>query len=250
MQVINGLADASRRVRGLGKPDRTATTGGDRLVVVTGSPLASPCPRCGQHAPIVLRGLDSRCAACGAPRFLLAAPSVALAGRPSKLGGAAASLAGVSVLVLGLSLAVGLFFLLSAFLPVAVGWAFAVPTAAASLLFGILLLLGGSRLKKSGAARQQRVALEAVRSVVQHRRGPISAAEVASSLQLPEPDVDALLTQLAREKATAVTVDVDQQGHVVYDFEGEERRWRVLEEQESPQEPGWQEEERTKGRRS
>jgi hypothetical protein len=40
-----------------------------------------------------------------------------------------------------------------------------------------------------------------------------------------------LLTQLAREKATAVTVEVDARGHVVYDFEGEERRWRVLEEQ-------------------
>lgn len=218
---------------------------------MTGSPLASPCPKCGQHAPIVLRGLESRCAACGAPRFLLAAPSVALAGRPSKLGGAAASLAGIAVLVLGLSLAVGLFFLLSAFLPVAVGWAFAVPTAAASLLFGILLLLGGSRLTKSGTARQQQVALDAVRSVIKHRKGPISAAQVASSLQLPEPEVDALLTQLAREKATAVTVDVDPEGHVVYDFEGEERRWRVLEEQEPQEEPGWQDPEaRARGRRS
>jgi hypothetical protein len=167
---------------------------------------------------------------------LLAGPHVALAGRPSKLGGAAASLAGVAVLVLGLSLAVALFFLLSAFLPVAVGWAFAIPTAAASLLFGILLLLGGSRLKKSGTARQESVALDAVRSVVQHRRGPISAAEVAKSLQLPEAEVDALLTRLAREKATAVTVDVDQQGHVVYDFEGEEKRWRVLEERDAAEE--------------
>ncbi len=179
----------------------------------------------------MLRGLDSRCAACGAPRFLLAAPHVALAGRPSKLGGAAAKIAGISVLVLGLSLAVGLFFLLSAFLPVAVGWAFAVPTAAASLLFGILLLLGGSKLSRSGNARELEVKLSAVRSLVQHRRGPISAAEVSASLELPEPEVDAMLTQLAREKATAVTVDVDSQGHVVYDFEGEERRWRVLEEE-------------------
>jgi hypothetical protein len=43
--------------------------------------------------------------------------------------------------------------------------------------------------------------------------------------------VDALMTELARERATAVTVDVDDQGHVVYDFDGEERRWRVLEEE-------------------
>lgn len=204
---------------------------------MTGSPFASQCPKCGQRAPIILRGLESRCAACGASRFPLAAPSVSLAGQPSRFGGTAASIIGISVLVLGLSFAVGLWFLLTAFLPPAVGWAFAVPTAAASLLFGLLLLLGGRRLRKHGTERQEQVQLEAVRSMVQHRRGPISAFEVASSLQLPEKQVDAILTQLAREKATAVTLDIDQNGHVVYDFEGEERRWRVLEEQAAAEEP-------------
>ena len=95
-------------------------------------------------------------------------------------------------------------------------------------------------MRQSGSARQLQVQLDAVRSMVQHRRGPISAAQVASSLELPEPEADALLTQLAREKATAVTVDVDAQGHVVYDFEGEERRWRVLEDPPTAQE-AWQE---------
>jgi hypothetical protein len=180
---------------------------------------------------VVLRGLESRCAACGAPRFLLAAPSLSFAGQPSRWGGLAASLAGVSVLVLGLSLSAGVWLLLQSIWPAsAVGLAFALPMAAASLLFGVLLLLGGRRLRKSGAAHQHAVQLAAVQSMVQHRRGPISAYEIAGSLQLPEPAVDALLTQLAREKATAVTVDVDDSGHIVYDFEGEERRWRVLEE--------------------
>ena len=67
--------------------------------------------------------------------------------------------------------------------------------------------------------------------MVQHRKGPISALEVSRSLELPEPEVDLLLMSLARERATDVTVDVDSQGHVVYDFEGEQRRWRVLEEE-------------------
>ncbi len=198
---------------------------------MTGSPFASQCSKCGQRAPIVLRGLDSRCAACGAPRSLLAAPNVSFAGQPSRVGGAAATLAGISVLVLGLSLSAGLWFLLQSIWPGhAVGWAFALPMSAASLLFGFLLLLGGSRLRKSGTARQQAVQLEAVKAMVAHRRGPISASEVAGSLRLPEAQVDALLTRLAREQATAVTLDVDAQGRVVYDFEGEERRWRVLEE--------------------
>lgn len=203
-----------------------------------GSPIVSSCPSCGQRAPVVLRGLESRCAACGAPRSLLAAPSVALAGQPSRWGGAAASLAGLAVLVLGLSLSAGVLLLLQSIFPAhVVGWAIAVPMAAASLLFGLLLLFGGRRLRRHGTARQQAVQLAAVKSMVQHRKGPVSAYEIAGRLELPEPQVDALLTQLAREQATAVTVDVDAHGRVVYDFEGEDRRWRVLEEEEAPEEP-------------
>ena len=179
----------------------------------------------------MLHGLESRCAACGASRFLLAAPNVSLAGQPSRVGGIAATIAGATLSVLGLSVAAGLWFLLQSFFPgTLVGWAFAVPVAVASLLFGSLLMFGGRKLRKSGEARQEQVQLEAVKAMVQHRKGPISALEVATALQLPEPQVDALLTRLAREQATAVTVDVDAQGHIVYDFEGEERRWRVLEE--------------------
>ncbi len=199
---------------------------------MTSSSPGSGCPKCGQRAPIVLHGLESRCAACGAPRFLLAAPSVSLAGQPSRVGGIAAIIAGGSLSVLGLSLAAALWFLLQSFFPQSmVGWAFALPVAVASLLFGSLLMFGGRKLRQSGAARQEQVQLEAVKALVQHRKGPISALEVATALQLPEPQVDALLTRLARERATAVTVDVDPQGHIVYDFEGEERRWRVLEEE-------------------
>jgi len=191
---------------------------------------------------VVLRGLDSRCAACGAPRSLLAAaPTVSLAGQPSRVGGLVLSLAGISTLVLGLALAAGVWLLLQSFFPgYAFGWAFAIPIFAASLLAGVFMLLGGRRLRTSGTARQQEVQLQAVKAMVAHRRAPISAHDVASSLHLPEAQVDQLLTRLAREQATAVTLDVDARGHVVYDFEGEERRWRVLEEdavQDEAQEP-------------
>jgi hypothetical protein len=185
----------------------------------------------------VLKGLDSRCAACGAPRFLLAAPNVSLAGQPSRVGGLAASIAGVAVMVLGLSLSAGLWFLGHALSATStLGWALAVPVFGASMLFGLLLLVGGTTLRRRGSARRNAVALEAVNAMIQHRHGPISAYEVARSLELPEAQVDAMLTALAREKATAVTLDVDADGHVVYDFEGEERRWRVLEEQAAVEE--------------
>jgi hypothetical protein len=194
--------------------------------------VSSECPKCGQRAPIVLKGLDSRCAACGAPRFLLAAPNVSLAGQPSRVGGLAASIAGVAVLVLGLSISAGLWFLGHALSPAStLGWALAVPAFGVALLVGMLLLVGGTKLRQSGTARQRAVELEAVSAMIQHRRGPISANEVARALELPEAQVDAMLTELARKKATAVTLDVDAEGHVVYDFDGEERRWRVLEEE-------------------
>jgi hypothetical protein len=181
-------------------------------------------------APIVLHGLDSRCAACGGARFLLAAPNVSLAGQPSRVGGIAASIAGGGVLFMGLSLSTGLYFLMQAlFEKTALALAFSLPLAAAAAFFGTLLLLGGSRLRKSGDAKRGRVQLEAVRAMVQHRKGPISALEVSRSLDIPEAQVDGILMQLARERATDVTVDVDGQGHVIYDFEGEQRRWRVLE---------------------
>ena len=198
---------------------------------MTGSPFSSQCPKCGQRAPVVLRGLDSRCSACGAPRFLLAAPNVSFAGQPSRVGGLLLLLAGGSVLVLGLAISVGVWFLLQSLMPtLAFGWAFAIPMLAASLLAGGFLLVFGYRLRQRGTLHRQEVQLEAVKAMVQHRRGPISAADVASRLQLPEEQVDQLLTRLAREHATAVTLDVDDRGRIVYDFEGEERRWRVLEE--------------------
>jgi hypothetical protein len=135
-------------------------------------------------------------------------------------------------LVLGLALSSGLWFLLQSLMPGrAFGWAFAIPTFAVSLLVGVLLLVGGARLRRRGTQHQQAVQLAAVRAMVQHRRGPISARDVALALELPEAQTDALLTRLAREQATAVTLDVDARGQLVYDFEGEERRWRVLEEQ-------------------
>src|ERR1041384_4735826 len=149
------------------------------------SPISSDCPKCGRRAPIVLRGLDSRCAACGAPRFLLAAPNVAFAGQPSRVGGIAASLAGLEVLVLGLSLSGGVWLLLQALFSSAVGLAFALPLVAASLLFGLLLLFGGNRLRPRGEERKEEVLLQAVKDIVEHRHGPISAHDVARSLELP-----------------------------------------------------------------
>lgn len=178
----------------------------------------------------MLKGIDSRCAACGGPRSMLAAPSLTLAGTPSRWGGRFAVLLGVMVLVLGLSSALGLLLLLQSIWPATwVGWAFAIPVGSASLLFGSLLLWGGKSLARSGSQRRLEVQKNAVRAIVERERGPITAEHIGQRLELPAAEVDALLTELARERATAVTIDVDAEGRLVYDFEGEDRRFRVLE---------------------
>jgi hypothetical protein len=141
-------------------------------------------------------------------------------------------------LVMGLALSAGAWLLLQSLWPSgSLGWAVAIPMLAGSSLVGLLLLIGGTRLRRRGAARRAEVQLDAVRTLVQHRRGPLSAAEIARELSLPEASVDALLMKLAREQATGVTVDVDARGQIVYDFDGEERRFRVLEDAESDVDP-------------
>ncbi|HYO94929.1 MAG TPA: hypothetical protein VER33_10475, partial [Polyangiaceae bacterium] len=61
--------------------------------------FGSRCAHCGQHAPLVLRGFEARCVACGKGRVPMSAPSVSLAGQPSRIGGAAATLLGWTILV-------------------------------------------------------------------------------------------------------------------------------------------------------
>lgn len=194
--------------------------------------FSSACPRCARSAPIVLRGLEGRCAACGAPRVPLTAPTVSLAGRPARIGGTAALYAGSSVLVVGLSLAVGMLLLLQSLWPAtALGWAVAIPFAALSLFFGVLLVLGGRKLRRHGAARRRAVELEAARAAIAHRNGIITASEAAHALGVTEEQADALLTELSRDANLEVNIEFDDEGRVRYVFGRPSERFRVLDEQ-------------------
>lgn len=195
------------------------------------SPSNSLCPRCGQRAPIVLRALEARCAACGAPRPLLASKSLTLTGQPSRVGGVLASISGAFVLVVGLCLALFLGLLLQSIWPGAlVGWAFGVPIAAFSVLVGLVLLLGGRRLKRRGVLARREVQRDAVRALAAHSGGTVTSEQVALALSLSEPESDAVLTELAKDPAEDVSLDVDDDGRIHYLFGVPERRWRVLEE--------------------
>lgn len=197
------------------------------------SSFSPRCKSCGQNAPIVFRGIETRCAACGAPRLPLA-PSVTLAGEPSRFGGIAAGFAGWAALVVGLSGSLGLFLLLQSIWPgLWVGYAFALPLATISLFFGLAFILGGRNLRRRGEDKRRRVQRDAVRALISHRGGSVTSAEAAQALAIDEAVADALLTQLSRESASPVRLEVDDDGTFRYDFRGDEQRFRVLEELEN-----------------
>lgn len=195
------------------------------------SSFSPRCKSCGQNAPIVFHGIETRCAACGAPRLPLG-PNVSLAGEPSRYGGLAAGLAGWAALVLGLSVSLGVLLLLQSIWPASfVGYAFALPLAVASLFFGLLLIFGGRHLRRSGQEKRLRVRRDAIRALVAHRDGSVTSAEAARALGIEEPEADALLTEMSRESTGTVRLEVDDDGTFRYDFRGADERFRVLEQQ-------------------
>lgn len=178
------------------------------------------------------RGWEARCTACGARRPPLGHGNVTLAGAPSRLGGAAATYAGWSVLAVGSSLSLGAGLLLQSIWPASlVGWAVAVPLAVMTWFFGLSLVLGGRRLRQRGAARLREAQLAAARAYVAHHRGVVTAAGLAANTELTAPEADALLAQVAAEASHPVSIEVDPDGKLRYDFDADERRWRVLDEQ-------------------
>lgn len=200
---------------------------------VSGPPDNAICPRCGQRAPIVLRGIDARCTACGAQRIPFTAKSLNLAGKGSQIGGAAARFFGWASLVGGTSLAAFVALVFQSFWPEGfIGYAFAIPIMFISLAVGVPLLVGGTRLGRYGKQKLKTTQLDAVRSMAAHQGGAVTAKQVAASLTITEVEADAMLTELAKHPDENVSLDLDDDGNIYYLFGlgGEElaaARWRI-----------------------
>ncbi len=200
---------------------------------MSGPPHNARCPRCGQRAPIVLRGLEATCTACGGRRLPFTAKSLNLAGKGSRIGGAAARFFGWASILGGVSLAAFIGLLVQSLWPAGLlGYAFAIPILLISLAIGITLLVGGSRLGRHGAQREKSTQLEAIRSMAAHNRGVLTARQVARTLSLPEEQADAMLTELAKRPDERVSLDVDDDGNLFYLFgldseQLSEARWRI-----------------------
>jgi hypothetical protein len=173
------------------------------------------CPRCGQQAPIVYRGVVPYCTACGALRGPLTGPSVNLAGRPSSVGGTFASVLGWLVLVIGGSIALGVGGLLAALGLWQVGLAIALPIAVVVLVLGVVLVKSGRSLTTSGLQKAQATRDQALLAMAAHK-GSVTAEEAGRALGIPTADADAMLTDLAKRDPERVGVDVDDEGVVWY----------------------------------
>ena len=177
----------------------------------------SPCPHCGNDAPIVYRGVVPQCTACGHVRPPLSSPSVNLAGKSSRVGGAVASVFGWLVLLVGCSVALGVVLLLSVFHAALAGLAIAAPIAVVSLVLGIVLVRRGASLQLAGIEAERATREQALLALAAHR-GSLSAVDAAHALGVSAAQADAMLTELAKREPERLAVDVSDQGVLLYRF--------------------------------
>ena len=191
--------------------------------------MSRPCPKCGEDVPIVLRGVEAFCTACGRRRLPFAQEALNLKGKSAKAGGTAARVLGVIVWIFGFFLSALLGGTLQVLFPeILLGLAVGGPIAFVTLLLGAFLFFGGRKLGKMGDATATEAQIKAIRGLARQRRGVLTADDVARHLDLTPERGDALLTDLARHPDEDVGVDIDDQGRVLFLFDNPEaRRWRV-----------------------
>ena len=178
------------------------------------------CPRCRQNAPIVYRGVNAFCTACGAPRNPLTGGSVNLAGQPSKVGGAITRVFGWIVLVLGTLIAAGTFAMCSALVGTAAAAPFilAIPIAIATWILSYFLLKGGKQLEQSGADTQKAARTQAVFALANTRGGMVTPNDLAQAINVTPKEADDILTAMAKESSDHVSIEVDDNGVIYYRF--------------------------------
>ncbi|MDB4944233.1 MAG: hypothetical protein JWP97_3767 [Labilithrix sp.] len=179
------------------------------------------CPRCRQNAPIVYRGVNAFCTACGAPRGVLASPSVNLAGQPSKVGGQVTRVFGWITLIVGSLVAAGLFAACSAVIgtsAAAAPFIASVPVAVIAWVLSYFMLKGGKSLAKSGEDQQKATRRQAVFMLANTRAGNVSPADLAQAIGVTAEEADDILTAMAKETPEHVSIEVDDNGTIFYRF--------------------------------
>jgi hypothetical protein len=178
------------------------------------------CPRCRQNAPIVYRGVNAFCTACGAPRSVLTPGSVNLAGQPSKVGGAITRVFGWIVLVFGTLLAAGTLAMCGSLVGMAAAapYILSVPIALATWVLSYFLLKGGKQLEQSGTDAQKATRTQAVFALANTRGGMVTPNDLAHAIGVMPKEADDILTAMAKEDSDNVSIEVDDNGNIHYRF--------------------------------
>ena len=191
--------------------------------------MARPCPRCGEDVPVVLRGVEAFCTACGRRRSPFVQEALNLKGKSATIGGTAARVLGLIIWIFGLFLAGLLAFVLQLFFPeLLVGFAVGGTIGFVSLLLGTFLFFGGRKLGQIGERSATAAQVKAIHGLARQRNGIVTAQDVSLHLDLTPERADAVLTELAGRPEEDVGVEIDDEGRVLYLFDNPEaRRWRV-----------------------
>ncbi|MDB4938955.1 MAG: hypothetical protein JWP87_5927 [Labilithrix sp.] len=178
------------------------------------------CPRCRQNAPIVYRGVNAFCTACGAPRSPLTSGSVNLAGQPSRVGGQITRVFGWIVLVFGTLLAAGSLAMCGAIVGMAAAapYVLSIPIALATWILSYFLLKGGKQLEQSGTDTQKATRTQAVFALANTRGGMVTPNDLAHAINVTPKEADDILTAMAKEDSDHVSVEVDDNGVIYYRF--------------------------------
>jgi hypothetical protein len=150
----------------------------------------------------------------------LAANSVNLAGQPSKVGGTVARVFGWLVLAFGWLAALligGLLF--AAFGSASIAhWIVGGPIAIIASLIAYGLLKSGKQLEASGKLAEMTTKNQAFFALANARGGVLTAWDLAQSIATTPQEADDTLTKLAKEYPDHVSVDIDDNGTVLYRF--------------------------------
>jgi hypothetical protein len=176
------------------------------------------CPHCYEDVPPIVRGVRAYCSVCGKEQPLTAVPgAVNVAGGPARVGATVAAVLGWLVLFGGLLVALmlgGLVSLLSSQAGLFVGGA----VGGVSLLVWLALILGGKKLRGVGDDRTRTAQERVLHALAAQRGGVLTARQAARALSIPEEAADALLTTMAKQPDSRVTLEVDDGGGLSYLF--------------------------------
>lgn len=188
----------------------------------------SICPHCRTAAPVVQRGLETRCAACGRARLPLSSTTVNAAGRPAQVGGSVARALGWISLVVGSFAALTVGAILQwIFENGIVGYIVGGGIFAMTALVGVLALTGGRKLHTHGLTAEREARERAVTALARRQQGLVTAADAAQALNVSPEVADEVLTALAKRPDAGVSLDVEEDGRLVYQFAKFRPRARV-----------------------